>query len=117
MVRGLIVSLYHDFFREISINFLLKFQSIYIILNVNFNITSSSLLIFFFFLKIFFFFLILTFTIILMFLQALFLFLAVWLFCRCWFISLLYYNIRIDWLSIFKKKFKFFVWLLFILYF
>jgi hypothetical protein len=38
-----------------------------------------------------------------MFLQALFLFLAVWLFCRCWFISLLYYNIKINFFYFFKN--------------
>jgi hypothetical protein len=77
MVRGLIVSLYHDFFREISINFFLKVQVINTFFNINFNILDSSLLIFFFFFKFFVFLLILTFAVILMFLQALFLFLAV----------------------------------------
>lgn len=98
LVRGLICSFYHDFLREISINFFGKMQDYFFLWNnlFNFNIINSYWIIVLFFFKFLFFIFILTFAVVLMFLQALFLFLAVWLFCKCWFISINYFNININ---------------------
>ncbi len=95
LIRGIICSLYHDFFKEIVILYLIKLQKILFIWNFFFffklNIIYFLLLFLF---KILFIIILSTFLVVLMFLQALFLFLAVWLFCKCWFKSV--YNQRIN---------------------
>ena len=89
IIRGVICSLYHDFFREISILFFFKIYNFFFFLNFvfNFNIINSFWFLSVFFIKFFFIVIVMTFAVLLMFLQILFLFLAIWLFCKCWFIS------------------------------
>lgn len=89
LIRGIICSLYHDFFKEIVILYLVKLQKILFIWNFFFFFKINMVcFLFLFLLKIFFIIILSTFLVILMFLQALFLFLAVWLFCKCWFKSI-----------------------------
>lgn len=93
MVRGVICSFYHDFFRDIFEFITLVWDDIFVFSDVNISNSSFFLRLVLFFIDIYVMAMVLFFIYFILFLQLLFLLIAVWLFCRCWFISSRYLEV------------------------